>query len=550
MRTLAHILALLILAATQFVARGAATQFYGLVLGQRYNQTSAGNPALLTTKGFEARVFVYSTATTVASIKKPTNTSVALTNAGDHIEISNVYDVSALMKSAWPSGSYAIGITNAADGGKTSTMYLGGDLYPAPPRVANFAEAQSISPGQNFVLRWDPLFGPNAADLVQVRLEEAGVVLFETSPIPGAAGALNGASTSVALPANRLGEGRLFSCTITAWRAITKDTTTISGARGEASYYSRTTIPLRTRYLIQDVLSYGVEKRVIYEQTGGVPTLRANPFEMTAFVTASTTQSVTSAVIRAPSGATTTLTPNGFDHGFVQAFASPAAMDGAFASGGYEMRMMTKNNGFRTNTLSLVGNYPQAAPQVANIDEAQYIKTGGSFTLSWTLAEAQPTDHLQVVISDGATVVFSTPAIPGVVGALTGSARSVAIPAGTFSAGKTYTGLIRHCRPTAGDSATYPLAYGMAGHSRVTRFSMQTASGPSPQPTLAPLARINDQTEISFTSVRGEKYVIHSSTGLPAWTQSAPITATGTSTVYRLPPNPATAGFYRVVTVP
>ncbi|HUS35906.1 MAG TPA: hypothetical protein VM680_11195, partial [Verrucomicrobiae bacterium] len=255
-------------------------------------------------------------------------------------------------------------------------------------------------------------------------------------------------------------------------------------------------------------------------------------------------------VIRAPSGATTTLTPNGFEYAFAQAFASPAAMDGAFASGGYEMRMMTRNNGFRTNTLSLVGNYPQAAPQVANIDEAQYIKAAGAFTLSWTLAEAQPTDHLQVVVTDGATVVFSTPAIPGVAGALTGSARSIAIPAGTFSPGKTYTGMIRHCRPTAGDSSTYPLAYGMAGHSRLTRFPMQTANGASPQPMLGPIVRTNDQTELSFTSIRGEKYVIHSSTGLPAWTQSPPITATGTSTAHRLPPNPATVGFYRVVTVP
>src|SRR5688572_29585925 len=55
MRSLAHSLALLIFAATHFAAHGAATQFYGVVLGQRYTQTSSGAPALLTTKGFEAR---------------------------------------------------------------------------------------------------------------------------------------------------------------------------------------------------------------------------------------------------------------------------------------------------------------------------------------------------------------------------------------------------------------------------------------------------------------------------------------------------------------
>lgn len=550
MRIVAHSLALLVFAAAQLVARGAATQFYGLVLGQRYAQTHAGSPAPLTSKGFEARGFVYATAVTTASIKKPNGTTVNLVTTGDHLEISNVYDVSAQLKSAWPSGNYTINISNASDGAKTSTMFIGSDLYPTPPHVANFAEAQAIFPGQNFVLRWDALFGSSATDLVQVQLEENGAVIFETPPIPGLAGALNGGATSVTIPANRLAEGRLFSCTITAWRAINKDTTTIVGARGEVSYYSRTTFPMRTRYLTQDVVSYRVEKRVIYEQTASAPALRANGYEMTAFVAASTTQSVTSASFRAPSGSLTTLAANGFEHAFVRAFATPAAMDGAFAPGGYEMRMITKNNGFRTNTLTLSGNYPQAAPQIANIDEAQYIKTGGPFTLSWHLAEAAATDHLQVVIMDGDTVVFSTPAIPGVAGSLNGTARSVAIPSGTFSSGKTYTGMIRHCRPAAGDSFTYPLAYGMAGHARVTRFPMQTASGPSLQPWLGPPKRINDQTELSFTSIRGEKYLIHSSTSLPSWTQGPTVTASGASTLFRLPSNAAPAAFYRVVTVP
>jgi hypothetical protein len=417
MRTLAHSVALLLFAATQFVARGAATQFYGLVLGQRYSQTNAGSPALLTTKGFEARAFVYATAVTTASIKKPGGATVNLLTAGIHLEVSNIYDLSALLKSAWPSGNYTINISNASDGAKASTMFIGSDLYPTPPHVANFAEAQAIVPGQNFVLRWDAVLGSTAGDLLQVRLEENGVVVFETSPIPAVNGALNGAATSVTIPANRLAEGRVYSCTIAAWRAITKDTTTIAGAPGEVSYYSQTTLPLRTRFLTQDVLSYGIEKRVVYEQTSATPTLRANGYEMTAFVTASTTQSVTSAALRAPSGSMATLNRSDFNFGFVQAFASPAAMDGAFASGSYEIRMVTKNNGSRTNTLPLSGAYPLGPPKVSNnLDELHYIKPGSNFTLTWTLTEPATSDHVQVVMTDGDSVTFATPAVPGVAG--------------------------------------------------------------------------------------------------------------------------------------
>jgi hypothetical protein len=90
----------------------------------------------------------------------------------------------------------------------------------------------------------------------------------------------------------------------------------------------------------------------------------------------------------------------------------------------------------------------------------------------------------------------------------------------------------------------------MWSHARITRFPMQTANGPSPQPVLGPLARINNQSEVTFSSVRGEKYVLHTSTGLPTWAQGPTIVANGPSTLFRFASNAAPAGFYRVVIAP
>ena len=549
MRLKPHILVFL-LCATQFVSHAASTQFYGLVLGRRYSQTNTTAPTILPTKGYESRAFLYATTTTTASIRKPNATTVNLAVVGDHLEATTLYDIPALLTSAWPLGNYTVNISNPTDGTKAVQMYIGGDFYPTPARVSNFVEAQAIFPGQNFALRWDGVTGPAPADLIQFQLEENGAIIFETPAIPGAPGALAGTATSVTIPGARLPEGRVFLATITAWRAVTRNTTAIVGSQGQMAYLARTTVPLRTRYLIQDVAHYGVEKRVMYEQSAATPTLRVNAYEMTSFLTASSTQSVTAATFRAPNGSTPSLTAAALDYNFLQAFASPAAMDGAFPAGAYEMRIATKNNGFRTNLLSLAGSYPQNPPQVANIDEAQYIKPALPFVLSWNAPEVQSSDLFQVIITEGTSTVFSTPIIPGLPGALNNAARSVSIPAGTFAVGKSYLGTIRHARIFSNDPFNYPLATGTSSHARVTRFPMQIAAGPSPQPSVG-LVRVNNtQTELTFDSVRGEKYVIQTSTALPTWTSAPPITASGPTTTFRLPASAAPFTFYRLAVGP
>src|SRR2546423_13962126 len=126
MRIASHFAASLLIL-SPLAANAASTQFYGLALGRRYNQNSIAAPTLLTTKGFESRAFVFATTTTTASIKKPNNTTVNLVDAGSHLELTALYDTSNALNSAWPVGNYTFNISNASDGTKASTMFIGND---------------------------------------------------------------------------------------------------------------------------------------------------------------------------------------------------------------------------------------------------------------------------------------------------------------------------------------------------------------------------------------------------------------------------------------
>lgn len=549
MRTIGYFLALL-LAGASVSSRAAAVQFFGVTIGKRYLQTSTAAAALRAAEGFEAQAFVYSTVSASASVRKPNNQVQQLAPFNGGAQVRSLFNSQAALNGAWPPGNYVLNMTNATDGAKSSTMNLAGDFFPPQARVSNFTEAQTISALSPFTLTWDALGRP-ATDFVYVRIEADGAIAFETARIPGAPGALNGLSTGVTIPAGRLQEGRVYDCSVFVWRAIARDTTTIPGAAGQTAYTAETTLPIRTRFNVQDVRFYGVEKSVNYTQTVSQAVLVTSPFETSSFAQGFAADSIAAASFSSPAQVSRNLASDGVNHSFSQSFATQGAMETAFGPGNYGFRLQTKNNGVRTNTLVFNSNaYPAGPPQIANIDEAQYVKSSQPFTLSWTLTDSTASDLIQVAITDGTNVVIATPQTPGVAGALNGAARSFTVPAGMLQAGRNYTGMVRCFRIVANDAVTYPLAIGVAGYSRITRFPIRVAAGPSPRPTIATPLRVGNQTELSFDSIRGEKYSIHGSTQLPNWTQIETVTASGSSTVIRLPSSPAPFTFYRVLVGP
>lgn len=535
-----------------FCARGATTtQFYAVTKAQRYAQTGDAAPVLMTSPQvpYRARTFVYSTApSTTASVKTPGNVTHNLTAvAGDRLEYKADFNSFAAMTAAFANGSYTVTIISAADGTKNSVMTLNGDFFPTPIRVSNFSDAQSILVTQPFTLSWGNL-GVSGNDLIHVRIEAAGATVFQSSPIPGATGALNGFSTGVTIPAGRLEQGVEYTCTVTLFRAIIRDTTTIPGAPGQTAYLAETVLPIRTRFNVLDVREYGIEKRVNHEQaTAATPILRTNAFDMIGFAFGAAADSISVASVKLPAGSLRSLTAGGNDFAFVQSFPDAAGVNTAFPSGAYDFSITTKANGVRTNRITLPADAYPAIPQIVNIDEAQYLKHAAPITINWTSADANANDFAQFIVQEGLNTVYASPSVIGAAGALNGLNRSITLPANTLAPGKNYTGTIRVYRTTSRDTTTYAGSFGVGGFSRLTRFPMKTASGPSPKPKLVMPRRVGNQTELTFDSVRGEIYRIQSTQVFPSWSTIQTVTAAGQQITVLLNSSALNTSYYQVI---
>jgi hypothetical protein len=123
----------------------------------------------------------------------------------------NGFTNQAAFETAFPNGRYNFTISLAGGGVKTGSVNLTGDAYPNTPRVSNYSAAQGINPAADFVLSWDSFVGGTAADFIEVEVEDPMTCAspFE-SRSPGEPGALNGASTSVVIPANTLAANQTY----------------------------------------------------------------------------------------------------------------------------------------------------------------------------------------------------------------------------------------------------------------------------------------------------------------------------------------------------
>lgn len=530
-------------------AHGAATQFYGVSKGRRYVQTSTGAPVLRAAQGYRAHAFIYATATTTGTIQTPRAVTKNLALNGDHVGLVESFDSPGTFDTPWNSGSYTISLQNAADGPRSVTKFLGNDTYPVAPHINNYAEAQNVDSTQPFVLRWDAL-GIPSADFAKVRVELDGVLVFETPPILGAAGALGSSATSVTIPTGRLIHGQVYNVMLTSFRSVNRDTTTIPGATAYFAYASETATTIRTRFAALDMSYYGVEKRVRYSQSSAAaPVLRQNPFELASFGLPVRFDSVRGASFSAPAGGARNLQNLDNQYTFAQSFATQAAMESAFPAGGYSFSFDTRNNGVRTNILSLSGDAYPSPPQISNFDAAQRIQAAQAFTLTWTIPGATANDFVRLVINEGTAGKLATAAQPGMAGALSGANVSFVIPAGTFQQGRTYTGNLSISRQNVRDSVNYLGVLGVAGFGRVTQFPLAAAL-PAGSPEISNPRRVGDATEITFNNVAGQNYTLQSTRELPGWQTWIVTNSNVTPLTIRWPVSTEGSGFYRIVVGP
>ena len=118
--------------------------------------------------------------------------------------------------------------------------------YPNPPRVSNFAAAQSVDPQVPFTLQWDAISGATGDDALWVLVTDSfnDVVFSTPRPSTNRLAALPGTATSADIPANTLQAGHTYRGHIIFIRTTHVDLNQYPGAAGVTLVAAQTSLPL------------------------------------------------------------------------------------------------------------------------------------------------------------------------------------------------------------------------------------------------------------------------------------------------------------------
>ena len=199
-------------------------------------------------------------------------------------------------------------------------------------------------------------------------------------------------------------------------------------------------------------------------------------------------------------------------------FPNEAAFDAAYPVGNYTFTLFGVHDGLQSPVLTLpASSYPNA-PRVSNFGPAQSVNPAQSFLLQWdAFSGAGANDNIWVVITDaGGQPVFSTPN-PSAdhESALSGTATSVTIPAGTLQFDRTYQGRIIFFKVLGVDTTQYPGAVGVTMATTLTTFPLATLSS-APRLSLPAKPSVSE-FRFLVQGIAGQNYTIEGSSNLVHW---------------------------------
>ena len=223
----------------------------GVRKGLFYEQTAPASVVPVTgsrAANFNAYVeMASSNAVSIAEILRPDFASQALPQTdGDSFSFSGSFNSQASMDLAFPNGQYVMQMTGTHDGYHAVPLLLTNDVYPNPPQVLVFNEAQGVNISNQFTVAWSAFTTATAADYVQVRVSfPNGPAIWQT-PAAGQPGSISGMATSGAIPAYTLPPGMTLSGSVVFAKSVSTDDTTYPGVRCAAVYYTMTTFRMIT----------------------------------------------------------------------------------------------------------------------------------------------------------------------------------------------------------------------------------------------------------------------------------------------------------------
>ena len=211
------------------------------------------------------------------------------------------------------------------------------------------------------------------------------------------------------------------------------------------------------------VTTFVVSKSALYHQTStAAPALITYEFDAQTMLASNRT--ATNITVTIPTTSVTLnldedqLQPEQFDTS-TPSTANLTTFNATYPSGNYNFNVKTSGSS-QQQTVNLPNKALPNAPQVSNYAAAQSINPALPFTLTWnpfTGGESADWIALSISTEDASEVILQSPEF-GQTGALTGTATSFKIPAGTLQAGSNYTGGIvfyHITRTTSGATVTY-----------------------------------------------------------------------------------------------
>ncbi|MCC7376617.1 MAG: hypothetical protein IT581_18305 [Verrucomicrobiales bacterium] len=302
--------------------------------------------------------------------------------------------------------------------------------------------------------------------------------------------------------------------------------------------------------------SFVLTKSTLFQQSPtGTPVEAASGAAALIELQSPTAYAISNALVSGPGNfrANLTTTAPGVS-GWSSNYATEAALNNTLLAGpwttSFQLSFTNGDAGVGFFPLILASNLPPL-PSLANLSAAQNINPAAAFNLAWTSwADASTNDRisLQIVDSSGAAVASAASDCTGAI-PISPIASSVDFPAGTFAAGRSYTGYLTFGASLFEATDASALLVERVFQSRTTQFTLRTTGssgggefGTIEQPVIS-------GTNLVFTlkGTPGSSYAIESTTDWTAWTQETEVTlpASGSLEV-RLPLSAnGTPKFYR-----
>ncbi len=169
-------------------------------------------------------------------------------------------------------GTYTIHVTTEHDGTQIIPLNLVGDNYPNVPLISNYTSLQSANHSTAITVQWDAMTGGTMNDFIMCSIfdESTGEDLYESGG-PGAPDALNGTSTQVVLPSDRLQPGHAYRAELLFVKLADSNTTSYPGAQALAGYYKMLSFPIKTTALPGTALGATLEGVIPRPYAWGIP---------------------------------------------------------------------------------------------------------------------------------------------------------------------------------------------------------------------------------------------------------------------------------------